>query len=345
MSYSNKFEKSIIERLEAPGLLEKLQALGAVNGHQNQAGKITYNKIKDAASFATFADVILDVVLNGNDAALRSMAIALPRQKHARVYTRYLLHYATLELSDRDSSNSVSTASGQDSIDELFDFVEQDTTKPTIGLCILQNPSLEMLHAIAFVAWIDVGGERHLAYYDPLMYKRRKRQPDDSRTRSFDFNYAMNAFAAYEDQMHVHSLAKYCLFKNDREYHCPQYIIDADYCYIFSLYFLMCWISEGGQTSEGCFERTVKRCFIVNPVDLVRPNTKGSMTFRVVMMSFLLHMLTGYLEKLRKKERGLVPNLTVSLSRMSEFNKAWHSSYGFYLMKPKGESVVQHLTI
>ena len=82
-------------------------------------------------------------------------------------------------------------------------------------------------------------------------------------------------------------------------------------------------------TTEECFEKAVKRSYIVSPSALVRGDTEESIMYRVLMMSFLIHVLFRYLRMVRKNESIYVPKKETWLKRLVEFDKKWKDEFRF----------------
>jgi hypothetical protein len=73
--------------------------------------------------------------------------------------------------------------------------------------------------------------------------------------------------------------------------HCLQYIIDAEYCTIFVLYFFYCFLKLGCPTTVEGLKEVVDATFIVPPTELTRNPCKATNTFRILIMNFLLSVL------------------------------------------------------
>jgi hypothetical protein len=116
------------------------------------------------------------------------------------------------------------------------------------------------------------------------------------------------------------NLSGYC-FKSKKGIHCPQYLINAEYCLYYSMYFLYLWAKAGAPKSSGGLRRVVDDSFIVRPAELRRDPCIASKRFRLVSMGFILSVILIALE---------TPDLLINVSSVDQSVQA----DGFDLIHP-----------
>jgi hypothetical protein len=105
----------------------------------------------------------------------------------------------------------------------------------------------------------------------------------------------------------IRNLGHYC-HTTEKGVHCPQYIFDAEYCSIFSAYFLYLFTLAGAPHDEESIKKIVTMTFIHNPEKVRRDICKESNEFRLYIISFLLSVMipfTNSLQFLKKIENDL----------------------------------------
>jgi hypothetical protein len=181
-------------------------------------------------------------------------------------------------------------------------------------------------HASAFIVW-KVGKTKYkFAFYDPLSYKRGNNQ----------YDFIERAFVSnrFENNIEFINLNQYCLHKNESDYHCVQYIMNAEYCYIYSLFFLKRWIELGAKTNLSSLKDTVKATYIVDPIKLTRASTKESMLYRLIMISFLCKYLLKYLEKIiGKRSKQYIIDISKYITMLKDFITDFENKYKINLLK------------
>ena len=312
----------LIRRLKNPKFIEKLNEYNEMNGYTSPEGKITYNKIVDKRSFAIFTDIISDIVpidiVNNDDInnKLPSIARVLkPEYKH--VYPEYLYLNATMEeyLDYEDEQDN-------ENMNKLLDKIPLKSS--LIGITIQKNEVMKSAHASAFIAWRCSPKKFKFAYYDPLAYQRK----------DFSYDYIQRAFVEkrFEKNIEFIDLTKYCFRKTPQELHCPQYVMNAEYCYLYSLYFLHKWIEFGAKLHRASFRKAITASFIVKPNLLTRVNNKDSMIYRVVMMAFICKYLLKYLRSLSKTvKQKYITNSDKNIQDITDYLNGFKSRYGFRL--------------
>jgi hypothetical protein len=310
--------KELLHRLKKPQLLKELNKNNEVGGYQSaKSGRITYNKIVDSKSFAIFTDIISDLIPHeivydsDNNHKLVSMAKILNYQP---VYPRYLYMNATMvEYMDYEDEED------QENMDKLCKFVDKYERKtPVVGLVIQKSEAMESAHAIAFIIWKVSSKRYRFAYYDPLAYKKGE--------KSYDFAERAFISSRFTQKIEFINLNTYCFHKSEAEFHCTQYVINAEYCYVYCLYFLTNWIEGGTRLHRGSFRKAITSTYIVKPEKLTRANTKESMIYRVMMMSFICETLLKYLPMSKIKEKK------EHMKRVVSYLKEFKATYGFDLV-------------
>lgn len=299
--------KILLQRLKKPTLLAEMNKNRELAGYESiKTGRITYNKVVDAKSFAIFTDIISELIPpeivydSDNNHKLPSMARVLD---YKPVYPRYLYMNATMvDYMDYEDEED------QENMADLCKFVDKYELKtPVVGLAIQKSESMGSAHGIAFIVWKMSTRRYKFAYYDPLAFQKG--------TRNYDF--AERAFVASRfSKMSFINLNTYCFHKSEDEFHCIQYVMNAEYCYIYSLFFLKNWIENGNKLHRGSFRKAITSTYIVKAEKLTRANTRESMIYRVVMMAFICQVLLKY-----TKKKHLVDRIKAYLS---EFKNTYH---------------------
>lgn len=318
----NAWEVRLRAFLDGPGLVQALQERQALGGHQDSRGRITYAKIANKDNFGAFRDAVVGLVPRASIARVPSLAYKL-LHRSAWVYPKYLIQYTELDLSPGASLPTPSRSSRASLEDVLAALGSRPPHTPLVGICILDNEAAGLFHGTAFVAWHD-GVRPHFAFYDPLAYRRG----------AVGYDYAANAFQAqrFETPVVFHDLSAHCVQRGD-DFHCPQYVMDAEYCYVYSVYFLCKWIQEGRPTDVDGMARAVRACYVVDDAGaLTRAQTKASMRYRVVMMGFLLFVLPRYLRSLTPRQKAILDGAEAHADGLDKFRRAWEEAHGFPLV-------------
>lgn len=302
-------------------LIKNLLSNKELFGYESPSGRIAYNKIVEKKDFGKFTHIIsslapLDIV-NDSDKyyQLPSLAKTLKKRSNYSIYPCYLYMNATMdEYMDYEDEED------QDNMSRLIDFVNAKM-KPVIGITIQKSESMGSAHASAFVCW-KVGRHYRFAFYDPLSYKRNR--------KSYDFIERAFVKNRFEQNIEFIDLSKYCLHK-ENDFHCVQYVMNAEYCYIYALHFLAKWIQVGGETNLPSLRKAVKATYVVDPKKLTRNNSIESMTFRLELMRFLCSSLIKYFEKLGKRARAIVPDVDKNVKELHEYVTQFKKEYGVSL--------------
>ena len=314
-------------RLADPQFLANLNTNNEVAGYQSpNSGRITYNKIVDKNSFAVFSDIITSIVplhiVNDPDKNHRLPSLAnvlIDTFPDAHVYPKYLYMNATMtEYMDYEDEED------QENMDDLLAELDDLPIKtPLVGLVIQKSEHMGSAHAIAFVTWKPSARKYKLAYYDSLAHNKG--------AKSYDF--ADRAFLAprFTQKIEFINLTTYCFHKTPNEYHCSQYVINAEYCYVYSVFFLHTWLEYGAKMHRASFKKAIKATYIVDPAKLTRVNNKESMIYRVVMMAFICRTFLTYLKSLSASDRRFIKDSKANIKRIREYLATFKATYGFKL--------------
>lgn len=299
------WEKTLRELLASPKLLEFIEENQHLNGYQSPSGRLTYSRMANKHSFGAFSNVVVDVISRERVyAGAKSIAHALLRKN---MYKDYVCIFSSLEDDDfeyeRESMN--------DTMNELLESVG---ASPLAGIAILDNDSLELFHGIAFIVWKHASGFK-FAFYDPLAFQKRRKRADGT-TYMTGYDYAAKTFqsANFDENIEFIDLSQYCFHTSPQEFHCPQYVMDAEYCYLNSLYFLYQWVHAKTPLDANGLRHVVEACYIQEPALLKRPQ---SMVYRVVMYSFILTVVATY-TKTREH-----------LNKIKQIQEEWITEYTF----------------
>lgn len=327
--------KALKRKLKNPGFMGELMRSGEMSGHSDEAGRVTFNKdIVNKKSFGYFADVItsivpMDVVVDADrNGKLPSLARVLGQTVGNRkivVYKRYLYMNATMEEEYMDYEDE----EDQEAMDDLLETVNESGGGAVIGITVQKSEAMGSAHASAFVAWKVKKGYR-FAYYDPLAYKRG--------SKSYDF--ADRAFRSerFVQRIEFINLNQYC-FKKEKgaeDFHCAQYVMNAEYCYVYALFFLHLWMLQGGKLHRASFRRAIRATYVVDPSKLSRADTYESMVYRVTLMAFVCGAFLKYLRGLSKGQKELiggVGSVDANVGRIVDYLREFRERWGFSLVK------------
>lgn len=320
--------------IKAPSLIKKVIENNNVSSYKSPiSGRITYNKIASKQNFAAFTDIITSIVpldiVNDPSENHKLPSIALTLKEHIKntpikIYPQYLFLNATMdEYMDYEDEED------NENMEELLDEVEKLPDKtPIIGIAIQKSESMGSAHAIAFIAWRK-NKKYTFAYYDPLAYKRGSKGYDYT-----DRAFEKSRFSALPYKLDFINLNEYC-FKsptNPGDFHCSQYVINAEYCYIYSTFFLYKWIEQGHKIHRASLHKAITSTYIVHPSKLTRTDTMESMTYRVVMMQFICKTFLTYLKKLTKPQKKIIKGSSENIERINQYIQEFKTKYGVSLI-------------
>jgi len=315
----NMSRRTLLKTLASPSLTGKMIERNEVSGYQSPtSGKITFNKNADPGSFGIFSDIItdcvpLEVVLDPYKVVeLSSIANIRPY-----LHPRYLILNSTLEDYTEEQD--------EEDRENMSGILLATHDAPWVaGLAIQKSEAMMSAHAIAFIAWRRPKGGYKFAYYDSLAYRRGK----------MAFDYTDYAFKSerFEEKIEFIDLNQYC-FKSGKvlgDFHCAQYVFNAEYCYLYALYFLEKWWEFGAKLHRATFRKTIKATYIVDPAKITRASTHESLVYRVTMMSFVCKSLLAFLTN--RSSRKYVTNIRKNTSRIRQYVKDFQKTYGIDLL-------------
>lgn len=317
----------LLKRLNDPNFLADLRKNNEVAGYYSPtSGRITYNKVVHKRSFAAFTDIItsivpIDIVMNTDlNHVIPSIAKVL-KGSYKYVYPTYLYMNATMdEYMDYEDEED------QDSMNTLLEYVDQLPLKTAVaGITVQKSEAMKSAHASAFITWRQSARKYKFAYYDPLAYKKGKK----------GYEFAEHAFVSsrFDQNIEFINLSQYCFRKTPEEFHCSQYIMNAEYCYVYSVFFLHKWIEYGAKLDAASLQQAVTATYIVEPSKLTRSDNRESMIYRVVMMAFICSTFLKYLRSLNKTARQYIPDADKHILSIQEYLVEFRTMYGFDLIK------------
>jgi hypothetical protein len=323
-----------IDKDNSKDIIKMLVEGNGLGGYNSpKSGRITYNKVVDTQSFAVFTDIItsivpLDIVNDPEqNSKIPSIARVVPTMlgvdgvdSRYSVYGKYLFLNATMDeyMDYQDEEDQENMVNVLDVVSEMEDKI------PLVGVAVQKSEEMGSAHAIAFIAW-KKKNVYTFAYYDPLAYKRGKKAYDFT-----DRAFVEERFAGIGYKLKFLDMNLFCYRSGEdsSDFHCSQYIINAEYCYVYSVYFLVTWIGFGAKINKASLRKSVKSTYIVHPAKLTRANTKESMIYRVTMMAFVCKCLLIYLRGLTVAQRKIVQNSRANIERIKVFLKEFKAKYG-----------------
>lgn len=324
-----KWENHYKTILENNHTLKAFTPSRVLTGVTEESGRITYNMVRTKKEFSQLSYIIPALVTEDNIVSLPSLASILPGAN-----TEYIVLHP-----EEENEEDI------DALQELFDNIKTPND-PVYGLCILYADNL-MAHGIAYIAWKDKK-QKHFAFYDPLSYKRKKTREDGTIYYN-DYNYGIRVLTWIQSQspikrtlssldrpqtytFSIYDLSDYCVRKNEEEFDCPQYQINAEYCYFFSLHFLYIWASLGKPITQDGFQTAILRSYIIPMEKLSRVYTYDTLRYRITMMSFIVTVFTKYFMSLTNEQKALLPDYQKYKTHLEKLREYWYRTYGISLV-------------
>lgn len=172
-------------------------------------------------------------------------------------------------------------------------------------------------HIVAGIFWYK-DGKITCILYDPIYNSRDEKDPSKNYLWALNLIYYNLKLTYRGTPIDIINISlKYCIIKEGKGVRCPQYYINAEYCSMFSLYFLFCYARNGYPDTEEGFKKTIDDAYIVNPSELKREPCVASNKFRLVFMSFFLSVLTviskdqDVLESIKRKYDMMKPSYRI----------------------------------
>ncbi len=193
--------------------------------------------------------------------------------------------------------------------------------KPVLYLNFWKSPPY--FHATSAICF-KKDGVYNLCVYDPMYYYKPDK-PVRPNALSNEYRYALEcAYITYYLLAKKHgvtiklvNLSELCPKKGTGQ-HCIQYLINAEYCSMYSLYFLYLYAKAGYPTELTEIQPVVNQTFMVpEPVKFTRVVCASTNIFKVKMMSFILTVLFLFVDKPEYKE--VLKELNTNLESASGF--------------------------
>jgi len=323
----SSLQRRLTKKLKDDNFIKRLNERDDMKAYHSPSGRITYNKVVGANNFAQFSDMITAIIPletafdQDNNHKIPSIANVL-RYNHVNIYPSYLYINASQE-----DFMDYETEENQENMDNVFDRLDNlPLNEAVIGVAVFKSEHMKSAHAVAFITWKTSKTKYNFAYYDSLSYNKKGKG---------SFDYAERTFVSknFEKKINFIPLSDYCYHKTPEEFHCSQYVINAEYCYIYAVYFLFQWINHGKLLTKKSFKKVVESTYIVSPENLSRANNKDSMIYRVIMMAFVVKCLICFFSKLTKKNKEIILDSHEYLSKLKKYLEEFEEYYGFYLVK------------
>jgi hypothetical protein len=155
------------------------------------------------------------------------------------------------------------------------------------------------LHSYAIIYWRE-GEILHYGIYDPMYHIRtvEGRQVKNFYESSLLTQFYINLWAKDRNiKLHFHDINEKCA-RTEKGVHCVQYIMNAEYCLIYSSYFLLLiayLISTEGTITDAIIEKAVHNTFTATDhLSLRKENIQTLAHFQITMGSFIVTLLTLY---------------------------------------------------
>lgn len=179
------------------------------------------------------------------------------------------------------------------------------------ALCIAARG--EIGHVVSAIFW-QTGDTLNCGIYDPMYFVR-------DRGEMYEKGYIMPAatfyvvlkFIAkeYGFKINIKNLSNFCI-DSGKGAACLQYYMNAEYCPIYSMYFFLMFAKNGFQCDDESLRKTVLDTYVIDPRQMTRAETRDSLRFRIVTMSFILTVLTLVSNKKEILEHVLKMNDTLT---------------------------------
>ncbi len=143
-------------------------------------------------------------------------------------------------------------------------------------------------HAVANIFWC-VDDILYSCIYDPLYYIRKKKS----------YLIGLEVFIEninilgkiHEIPTYIINFSDQCHYDPQKGIHCPQYVIDAEYCMVYSLYFIYLYAAHGFPKEQEGVQQVINDTFISDPAELKRNPCKATNKFRLIMMAFIMNVV------------------------------------------------------
>jgi hypothetical protein len=164
--------------------------------------------------------------------------------------------------------------------------------RPVLSICFWSVPPF-LFHAIALICF-KKDGKYNFFVYDPMYYKRPdkkkgQKEYDDALICAY-INYYLLA-KMHNIPFHMDNLSQLCP-STVKGKHCVQYIMNGEYCSMFSLYFLYLYAKAGCPTNLSEIQPIVDATFMSSdPGKMNRKVCAETNKFKIKITSFMLSVL------------------------------------------------------
>lgn len=159
------------------------------------------------------------------------------------------------------------------------------------ALCIAARGQIG--HVVSAIFW-QTGDTLNCGIYDPMYFVRNQGTTHESSyIMPVGTFYIVLKFIAkeYGFKINIKNLSTLCI-NSGRGSACLQYYMNAEYCPIYSMYFFLMFAKNGFRCDDESLRKTVLDTYVIDPGQMTRAETKDSLRFRIVTMSFVLTVLT-----------------------------------------------------
>lgn len=159
------------------------------------------------------------------------------------------------------------------------------------ALCIASRG--EIGHVVSSIFW-QTGDIINCGIYDPMYFVRMQgTMHESSYIMPVATFYIVLKFISkeYGFKINIKNLSKFCI-NSGKGSACLQYYMNAEYCPIYSMYFFLMFAKNGFQCDDESLRKSVEDTYVVSPLSMTRAETRDSLRFRLVTMSFILTVLT-----------------------------------------------------
>lgn len=314
IAYADFMKSQINETLpegNMPGILCKSRDFGKYDSEFNlvfelmqkgdRSDTLSYATIFKESDAAYFYDKIIDI-----DHPTMCLLVFRAEKKRASGYSKD--PSTTLELTnnlirgDYDAkieefskidftSNSIYSKSYTQSnllsiLDPLLNEVMSHKNKVTYATVSITSDTLR--HSVVYFFWY-VEDNLHCGLYDPIFYDNKKSNYLFGITTLY---IAMKAYSILKNiPITIQNISSLCYVDPKSGIRCAQYIMNASYCLIYSLYFIFCHLKNGSKCDADTLQRTINDTYVVEPSLLTRVQCRNNNEFRIVIFSFALTAL------------------------------------------------------
>ena len=180
-------------------------------------------------------------------------------------------------------------------------------------------------HAIAIIFWKDDTGQINCGLYDPIYFERTNGNYVWAvntlyiKLKVLSKKYALTLKKNTNHTLNIINLSLFCL-RNEKGIHCSQYIINAEYCSMYCMYFLFLYGQQNFPKDLNSIKEIITNTFIVGPEKLIRKPCRDTNIFRIVMFNFILSILIIITEDLK------------ILRQINDINLEYYNKYNYNLI-------------